>query len=165
MNKDTWHQKILDKHSKEILKSALFIMLVVLVTTLWGFVPGKTFEWQSIEPIGEPSIFVRLFYSALVFTTFGAFLYQVGFYKFLYSLYRGTKNGWREYQKMKAGIWGLLTLLMFFVIVPFVVDVLNNFISFLFNMYKLLLYIFPSIIISLTIIVVIYFVRRKLNVM
>lgn len=161
----TWYEKVIAKNRAEIVKSTLATLLLVFTTTMYGYITGNTFEWQSIEPISEPSIFSRLLYSALTFVTIGAFLYKIGFYKFLYSLYRGTKNGWREYKKAKAGIWGLLVLLMFFIIVPFVVNVLNIVISVMFNVYTLLIYIFPSVIITMSVLIAGYFLNKKLNVM
>lgn len=165
MNKEAWYYKVLTKYKKEAVNSALILLTFIVSVTLYVFLSGESYKWQQIEFFDQPTIFTRLLYSALVFVTIGAFLYKVGFYKFLYSLYRGTKNGWREYQKMKSGIWGMLILLMFFVIVPFVVNLLNGIASLLFNFYKLLLYLLPSVVITITIIGIVYFIRKKLNVM
>jgi len=165
MQKKAWYTNELTKHRKELVNSTIFFSVFVMTVTLWGLFSGKPYEWQSIEPISKPSVMNWRLYSAIVFVTLGAFLYFSGFYKFLYSLYRGTKNGWREYQKTKKAIWGLLTLFMIFVVIPFLVNVLNGFLSILFNIYQFLLYIFPSMIITATIVMSVYLIRKKLNVL
>jgi len=148
-----WHEKILKKHRKEIVLSAVFALVLALTIALWHYFTGKSFEWQDINPIDEPGLVPRLFYSALVYVTLGWFLFhKLKFWKFLYAPYRGGgRRDYREYQKLKAGVWGLLILLMYFVIVPFVVDLLNAVISFFFNLYVLLLYLLPSLAITLLI--------------
>lgn len=107
----------------------------------------------------------RLFYSALVYVTLGWFLFhKLKFWKFLYEPYRGGgRRAYREYEKLKAAIWGFLILLMYFVIVPFVVDILNTIISFFFNLYVLLLYLAPPLAISLMICGFGLFIYKKHN--
>ncbi len=160
-----WREKVLKKHKKEIILSAAFALTLALATALWHYFTGKSFEWQSITPIEQPGLLPRLFYSALVFAVPGWFLYhKLKFWKFLYEPYRGTgRRGYREYKKLKAAIWGLLILLMYFVIVPFVVDILNTIISFFFNLYVLVLYLVPSLAISLLVCGVGLFIYKKHN--
>lgn len=165
MLKSTWYTNALAKYRKETVKSAIVFITFIVSLTIVNLITGKEFVWQEIEPISEPSILHRLFYSALVYVTIGSVLYNSGFYKSLYSLYRSTKKGWKEYNKMKSAIWGLLLLLMFFVIVPFVVGLLNNTLSFLFNMFKLFLYIFPSVMLTGTVLILWHFYRKKMNVL
>ena len=150
-NKMTWYKKVLTEKKKEIISSAAFAVVFALAISLWHYFTGKGFEWQSISPVEAPGLLPRLFYSALVYGTLGAFIFATGFYKFLYSLYRGTRGGWRRYNKMKDKIWWGLILIMYFVIIPFVVDVLNAIISFFFNIYNLILYLFPPLGISLVV--------------
>lgn len=161
----TWYERILKKNKKEIILSAVFVFALALITTLWHYFTGKSFEWQNISPIEEPALLPRLFYSALVYVTLGWFLFhKLKFWKFLYEPYRGGgRRAYREYEKLKAAIWGLLILLMYFVIVPFVVGILNTIISFFFNLYILLLYLAAPLAISLTVCGLGLFVYKKHN--
>lgn len=102
---------------------------------------GKTFAWTDISPIDPPSIFVRIFYSALTFVTLGAFLYKIKFYQGLYRVL----GDWRSFKEAKAIIWVLLMGTMFFVIVPLVVDILNGILSIGYNLIALVLYAFPPV--------------------
>lgn len=138
-----WYKKVLTEKRQEIIRSAIISVIIAFVFSLWYFVSGKSFEWQSINPIEAPGLLPRLFYSALVYITLGSFLYAVGFYKFLYSLYRGMRGGWKAYNDTKDFIWWVLILGMYFVIIPFVVDVLNAIISFFYNIAILFLYLSP----------------------
>lgn len=165
MIKTTWYDHILTEYRKETVSSVTVFLIFVTTVTLWGLFSGKTFEWQSIEPISKPSIFNWRVYGAIVFISLGAFMYYTKFYKFLYSFFRGTKNGWREYNKTKKQIWGLLILFMFFVVIPFVVWVLNGILSILFNLYILFLYIIPSLAITFTVVIIAYFLKKKMNVL
>lgn len=144
-HRETWYKRILTEKKKEIISSAVFAVLFALSITLWHYFTGKVFEWQSISPIDEPDLLPRLFYSALVYITLGAFLYAMGFYRFLYSLYRGTRGGYRAYKEMKGAIWVVLILGMYFVIIPVAIDILNAFISFGYNVLNLILYLFPPL--------------------
>jgi hypothetical protein len=145
----TWYRKILLERKEEILTAVSLAILLAFAIAGWYFLTGRTFEWYSISPVEAPSLLPRLFYSALVYVSLGAILYSLGFYKFLYSLYRGTRGGYRAYKEMKGLIWLLLILGMYFIIVPLVVDILNNVISFLYNLLVLLIYLLPSIGITL----------------
>lgn len=148
-HRETWYKRILREKKKEVLASAAFVILFSLAISLWSFFTGKAFEWQSISPVEAPALLPRLFYSALVFVSLGALLYYTGFYKFLYSFFRGGgRAGYRDYVAAKGFIWGVLILIMYFVIIPFVVDVLNGIISFFYNIFNLVLYLSPSFAIS-----------------
>jgi hypothetical protein len=140
-----WYQKTLKKYGKEILSGTIFSVICTLVFLLWIYGVGKTFTWTDINPIEQPSIFVRLFYSALTFVTLGAALYHVGFYKALYQIL----GDWRSFKEAKAIIWVLLMGAMFFVIVPLVVNILNGVISIGYNLFALFLYSFPPVGISI----------------
>lgn len=157
-HKVTWYKKILKEKQREIILSTIIFTFTL---TLWHFFTGKSFQWQSINPVETPDLLPRLFYSALVYVTLGAFLYSIGFYKFLYSLYRGTQGGWRAYNRMKGRIWLLLILGMYFVIVPVVVDILNATISFFYNVFNLVLYLFPALGISTIVFFSGYLILKK----
>lgn len=155
-HRETWYKRILTEKKKEIITSTTFALVFALSVALWHYFTGKVFEWQSISPVEEPDLLPRLFYSALVFVTLGAGLYAMGFYKSLYSLYRGTRGGYRAYKEMKGVIWVALILSMYFVIIPVVVDILNAVISFSYNISILVLYLFPPFGISAVVFIIGY---------
>ena len=107
----TWYKKTLKKYGKEILTGAVFSIVCTLAFLLWIYGMGKTFTWTDISPIDPPSIFVRIFYSALTFVTLGALLYKIKFYQGLYRIL----GDWRSFKEAKAIIWVLLMGTMFFV--------------------------------------------------
>ncbi|MDD5032694.1 MAG: hypothetical protein PHC85_01040 [Candidatus Pacebacteria bacterium] len=141
----SWYKKVIAKNKKEIASSAAFAVVFALAILLWHFWLGKTFQWATINPIEAPSFFNRVLYSALVFVTFGAFLYWVRFYQFLYHLIVRGLGDRQLYRGIKGLIWGFLILIMYFWVVPKVVELLNAIISFLYNILNLVLYLFPPL--------------------
>ena len=97
----SWYKKVLTKNKEDIITKTIFVIVFALITLLWHFVFGKSFEWREISPISEPSILIRYFYSALVFVTFGAFLHWINFYKFLHFLIVKTLGNWKLYKDIK----------------------------------------------------------------
>lgn len=155
----TWYQKTLKKYGKEILSGAIFSIICTLAFLLWIYGAGKTFTWTDISPIDQPSIFVRIFYSALTFVTLGAFLYKIGFYKALYQIL----DDWRSFKEAKAIIWVLLMGTMFFVIVPMVVNILNGILSIGYNLFALALYAFPPVGISIVLFALYIYLKRQIQ--
>jgi hypothetical protein len=155
----TWYQKTLKKYGKEILSGAIFSIICTLAFLLWIYGVGKTFTWTDISPIDPPSIFVRIFYSALTFVTLGAFLYKIGFYKALYQIL----DDWRSFKEAKAIIWVLLMGTMFFVIVPLVVNILNGILSIGYNLFALALYAFPPVGISIVLFALYVYLKRQIG--
>jgi hypothetical protein len=154
-----WYKKTLKKYGKEILTGAAFSIVCALAFLLWIYCMGKTFTWTDISPIDPPSIFVRIFYSALTFVTLGAFLYKIKFYRGLYRLL----GDWRSFKEAKAIIWVLLMGTMFFVIVPLVVDILNGILSIGYNLIALVLYAFPPVGVSVILFAFNFYFKRKLR--
>jgi hypothetical protein len=155
----TWYKKTLKKYGKEILTGAVFSIVCTLAFLLWIYGMGKTFTWTDISPIDPPSIFVRIFYSALTFVTLGAFLYKIKFYQGLYRIL----GDWRSFREAKAIIWVLLMGTMFFVIVPLVVDILNGILSIGYNLVALLVYAFPPVGISVILFTLYFYFKKKLR--
>lgn len=155
----TWYQKTLKKYGKEILAGAIFSIICTLAFLLWIYGVGKTFTWTDISPIDPPSIFVRIFYSALTFVTLGTFLYKIGFYKALYQIL----DDWRSFKEAKAIIWVLLMGTMFFVIVPLVVNILNGILSIGYNLFALALYAFPPVGISIVLFTLYVYLKRQIR--
>lgn len=154
----TWYQRTLKKYRQEILSGTIFSIVCTLVFLLWIYGIGKTFSWTEINPIEQPSIFVRLLYSALTFVTLGRILYIIGFYRALYQIL----GDWQSFKEAKAIIWVLLTGAMFFVIVPTVVDILNGILSFGYNLFALVLYAFPPVGVSLILFTLYFYFKKKL---
>lgn len=155
----TWYKKTLKKYGEEILAGAVFSIVCTLAFLLWIYGMGKTFTWTDISPIDPPSIFVRIFYSALTFVTLGAFLYKIKFYQGLYRIL----GDWQSYKEAKAIIWVLLTGTMFFVIVPLVVDILNGILSIGYNLLALLVYALPPVGISVILFTLYFYFKMKLR--
>ena len=155
----SWYKHTLKKYGKEILSGAIFTVVCTLAFLLWIFVMGKTFTWTDISPIEQPSIFIRIFYSARTFIPLGAFRYKVGFYRALYQIL----GDWRSFKEAKSIIWVLLMGTMFFVIVPLVVDLLNSIISIGYNVFALILYAFPPVGISLIIFALYFYFKKQLQ--
>jgi hypothetical protein len=151
-----WYEKVLKKNKKEIIAATTFSLVFALMCLLRHFFTGQSFHWETISPVEAPGLMPRLFYSALVYITLGAFLLYAGFYKFLYSLFRGTRGGYGAYKDTKGLIWRVLILVMYFIIIPAVVKILNSVISFAYNVLNLTLYLSPSFGISLVITTALY---------
>jgi hypothetical protein len=154
--KRTWYKNALERHGKTVLYSTLGSLFFSLSLLLWDFAFGRRFEWRDIESIPEPDVFVRVLYSALVFATLGAFLYWMRFYQFLYHVFVNILGDRGFYRELKRVIWGLLMLLMYFCIIPFVVHLLNVIISFFYNLLGLLLYLCPVIGITCIIVAILF---------
>ncbi len=153
MHKISWYKDILIKYKKEIIASATFTIVFAIFLSIWHYVFGKSFAWKEIDPIPKPQEFIRFIYSALVFVTFGAFLYWIKFYKFLHSVIVGGLRDWKLYKDIKAIIWTSLILIMYFFVVPKVIDFLNSTISIIYNLSIFILYLLPPLLSSLIIVI------------
>lgn len=122
---------------------AAFSLAFSLSLLLWNFVLGKTFIWQTIAPVSAPPYIYEI-YSALVFVTFGAFLYWIKFYKFLHFIFVEILGDWRVYKSVKAIIWLALIVLTYYTVTK-IIDALNATISFFYNILNFLLYLSPPL--------------------
>jgi len=157
----TWYKKYLTQHKKEIILSATFTLVFFIFLSLWHYALGKSFVWKEINPIPKPQEFVRFIYSALVFATFGAFLYWIKFYKFLHSVIVEGLRDWKLYKDIKAIIWTSLILVMYFFVVPKVIDLLNSTISIIYNLSVFILYLLPPLLSSLVIVIGLLLLSKK----
>lgn len=165
---NNWHEKVLKKHKKEVVYSAIISIIIAVLFSLWHYSSGEVFQWIEFHPISAPSLFSRAIYSALTFISVGALLYTLGFYKLLHDLIVKTLGNWRLYKKIKEFIWTFLILFMMFKFIPWVVDFLNAIISFFYNIWILLLYLFPSLIIftiPFLIILFVILIKEKSNIL
>lgn len=156
-----WHKKYLINYKKEIIISATFTVVFSVFLSLWYYALGKSFAWREIDPIPKPQEFVRFIYSALVFVTIGAFLYWIKFYKFLHSVIVGGLKDWKLYKDIKAIIWTSLILIMYFFVVPKVIDFLNSTISIIYNLSVFILYLLPPLISSFVIVIGLLLLSKK----
>lgn len=161
--KNSWYKDIIIKTLKKERRSfqLIFTVVFLLFLLVWNKFTGKTFSWEWIDSISVPP-YVRLFYSALVFVSLGAVLYATGFYKILYQFFVGFLGDFKTYKEVKALIWIGLIALMYFKIIPWVVDILNILVSIGYNVLNLILYIFPALGVSLIlgILITLFFHKR-----
>ncbi|MEX2437692.1 MAG: hypothetical protein WD449_00375, partial [Candidatus Babeliales bacterium] len=140
--------------------SAVFVLVVAITTLVWSYATGSVFAWKTISPIPEPSILVRLLYSALVYVTLGRILYILGFYQVLHAFVVGGLGDWGLYNDLKKLLWIVLMGVMFFWIIPFVVNVMNTTISFFYNILNLVLYLISGVGISISLFLVYFLVKK-----
>jgi hypothetical protein len=141
-----WCNKVLAENKKEIITSAIISIVITLAFSVWYFITGKGFEWKTINPIEQPSLLNRYFYSAFVFSTIGAFLYYVvKLWKGLYFIFVKMLRSRELYELIKWALWTSLILLTYFYIMPVIVKILNAVISFFYNITILLAYLSPPI--------------------
>ncbi len=159
-----WYKRVLTEYKQETVTSVVFVLTVAITTLIWSHLTGDIFEWKRINPVPEPSIPVRLLYSALVYVTFGRVLYLIGFYQVLHAFVVGGLGDWGLYHGLKKILWIGLMAMMYFWIVPFVVEVLNVTISFFYNALNLILYLLPAVGISVAVFVVYFLFKKALEV-
>lgn len=152
-----WHTKTIAKYKNEIISSAYAVLMFAVVFTLWSVFSGSHFQWQEIDPISFPDIFHYRFYSALAFIIPGAWLFhKLKFWQFLYR----TSHDWRTFQRDKRDVWKILVGLTF-LIALLLVSLLNSVISFLFNIWNLILYLLPPLGISLLLAFLFILLRKQ----
>ena len=142
------------------MSSATTYIILALVFLLWHFALGIKFEWQSISPLSEPSIFVRVFYSAFTFCTLGLLLYVIRFYKVLHDIVVKAFGMWELYNLIKAVLWLFLMYISYAYLVPWLFNILNTSASVLFNIANLALYTIPPVGIAL-ILSILYLLSKK----
>ena len=159
-----WYKKILAKNKKEIIFSTVGFLIFTSVFSLWRYFTRKNFEWHEINPISAPSMFARSFYSALVYVTIGAFLYYiVRLWKFLYYIFVKKLKNKKLYKAIKWLLWASLIFFTYFCIVPVIVSLMNNIISFFFNILNLILYLLPVLGISFIFAFIVYLIVIQKN--
>lgn len=141
----TWYLDVLRGHSRKVLALASLALLVLLIMAIVRWHIGTTFEWWNIELIEQPDMTSRLIYSAFVFISLGAILFRLHFYKLLSSIFGSDRRSYREAKQL---VWVALMLAMYCFIVPAIIDLLNVFISFVYNIAILVLYLSPLIFVT-----------------
>lgn len=157
--KEPWHKRSIKKTGREVAAGAAFSITFVLAFFLWNFALGKIFTWQTLAPVSAPPLVYGI-YSAIVFVTFGAFLYWIRFYKFLHFIFVETLGDWQTYKQIKAIIWFLLIGLAYIAITK-IVDAINTTLSFFLNLANFLLYLSPPLGMALIVAAIVYIWRRQ----
>lgn len=138
----SWYNDTLTKYGKEIKQSTIASFVLSLVFLIYTYSAGHTFSWQEINPIEQPTIFARYFYSAFTFVTIGAFLYYVvKLWKGLHFILVKVLGSWELYNGIKAIVWLGLVAVTYFYIVPAIVGIMNAVLSFFYNIFNLILYL------------------------
>lgn len=153
-----WYNKILVENKKEIVNSAVISIVITFAFSLWYFITGKGFEWQSISPIEVP-ILPLIFWSALVFVTSGAFLFRKKFYLFLHFIFVRVLGDRESYRGAKKIIWIFLIAITIYAVMK-LVDILNAGISLFYNLGILALYLSPPLGVFLFAFAAIIFLKR-----
>lgn len=154
-----WYQKILIKYKTEIISSVLGAFSFTLTINLLQYYSGQGFIWRHYEFISAPDIFQRTFYSALTFITLGAFLYFIRFYQALHFIIVEIIGSWSLYKGIKSLIW-LFLMFTSYSYFPKLVDVINNIISFIVNLFFLILFVAPPLIFSFITFLLLFLVIR-----
>jgi len=158
------YKKIFEDNKKEITRSALISLAITIAFSLWYFFTGKPFEPHSISPIEQPGLLSREILSYIAFGTIGAFLYYVvRLWQILKFICKDILNSWELYNAVKVIVWTILLLFTQFYLVPTAVDWLNAVISFFYNVWLLILYIYPPLGIFLLVFFVALFLLKKMG--
>jgi len=137
----SWYRKVLKDYSREAIISVGITLLTFFIMAIFQLVNGGVFAWNSITPIEQPDLFSRIIYSALTYFSLGAIIYHLLFYKLLSWLFGSDRRGYRE---AKQKVWIILMLVMYFIVVPKAIEILNAIISFCYNVLILLVYVSPA---------------------
>lgn len=156
-----WYKKVLFENTREVLSIGMTYVITALVLLLWNFALGIKFEWHEISPFSEPSVFIRIFYSAFTFVTLGWLLYTIHFYKVLHDILVKIFGLWSVYSFIKAIVWAFLMAVSYFYVVPWLFDVLNAGTSVLFNIANLVLYLIPPVGISMIVGTIYLFLKKS----
>src|SRR3989344_3578934 len=164
LKKDTtkeWYKKELEENKREIIKGALISLAVTAAFSLWYFITGESFTLKEYRFISEPTLAPRLL-SALVFASFGRILYELKFYYILYMIMvvflRVKKAAYEEFKKL---LWHLMMAFVGFVVVPWIIDVLNKVISFFYNIWVFVLYVLPPVAVLICVFLIAVYVFKN----
>jgi len=108
------------------------------------FIFNRTFTWVEIAPLSDLP-WNRELFSALTYVSLGAILYYLFFYKFLSFLFYRLLGDYRAYVQAKRVVWLVLMVFNYFYVAPFVINILNRILSFVYNLVVLLLFVSPTL--------------------
>lgn len=145
-----------------MISGAITTIVFSLILILWTFLSGKSFTWIPIEPLDAPSLFNFSFYSAFTYLSSGFVLYHTFFYWALKKICVDLLGDWKLYYSLKSIIWLILSYLSYKYLLPFIIDTVNSICSFFFNIFHLVLYLSPSL--GITIVLVVLYKFYKSNI-
>lgn len=150
-----WSEKVIKRNIKELFSTLPLYLLTTALLAAWYFGTGESFHWVWIDPLEVPP-YQRVLYGALVFAGPGRLLYKTKIYLVLWWLF-----DFRTFKEVKAIIWAFLLWLMYFKIIPMVIDLINGVISIGYNIYKFILYVAPAFAISILLMGTYLYLRHK----
>ena len=156
-----WFKKIINENKIKIIYIIFTCIIFMLAILFWHYYLDKSFVWIKIKPLTTPPFEYRILYSFLVYGTFGAFLYEIKFYRLLYNIFVKNLRSWELFKIIKGSIWASLIIAMYFT-VAVIINFLNMLISLFYNTSMLTLYLLPSIGATLVLLVIfIYYDKKK----
>lgn len=147
----SWKKRIFKEHIKETIFATVFSCTFALTIMIANFFFDWNFDWKEIDPIEMPPLWIRGVASFFTWFTLWNWLFNLYFYKALYSICKFLWISYSKYEKLKKQIWVWLMLLVTFVLIPLIIDILNSIISILFNIFQFLISTIPYMGISATI--------------
>lgn len=164
--KNEWYNKNLKKYFSKNVEKWIAWTLWVLIVFFWNYFSWDTWKWENLEPI-KVTIITYWVSSAITFVTTWALFYYLRIYQFLHILFVRWLWLKKLYKDIKYFIWGALNLFTIFIFVPIIITFINIICTILYNLYTLLVYLFPSFIIILTIVGLYYlykFLKDRKNI-
>lgn len=142
-NMNTWINKVLKERIKEWLIVAIFPITFTITFIIVNYFLGWNFDWKEIDYLEQPAPLIRIFYSALAYISIGAILYGIGFYYWLHQIFWGFLWNYKLYKDIKKIVWMWNILIMYFIVVPWIIHLLNFIISLFFNSYNFFIQSLP----------------------
>ena len=127
------------------------VVVVLLITIIFEVRNNNYFVWNTIAPIKEPTLNLRAL-SGLSFVGIGKLLYVLRFYRILYIFFVVILRNKGLYNDFKKLIWYALMFVTGFIVVPSIIDFINDILSFLYNIFRYIVYISPSFLLSVFIV-------------
>jgi hypothetical protein len=127
---------------EEYKKSTFLVLVFILILLIYRWISNNPYSWQEYNLISEPSLSIRLL-SWLAFIWPWKVLYDLQFYRILYFIFVTILNNRWLYRDLKKIIWYWLMFAIWFIIIPWFIDILNQVVSFLINIVLYLNLIIP----------------------
>lgn len=146
-----WYKIVLLNFLRQQKPYVLLTILSLLFTSCalgQLFVFQNNFAWMDIAPF-QPLPWIRILFSALTFVTLGAVLYALRFYQLLNFIFVTLLQDRKTYRAIKSLIWLALMGFLFYYVQPVVIKYLNLIASIVFNLLNLILFLSPSLGITL----------------
>lgn len=144
-----WYKKEIKKfiieNYKEIVFSLIFYFILVWV---YIFYFKDLFTINYIEPISKPTLTLRLL-SGLCFMWIWRLLYFLRFYLILKFIIVWIFRDKKLYKDLKKIIWYSWCFVTWYIIVPYIIDLINKAISVIYSFFWWWIFITPTLLIPL----------------